>query len=74
MSHCTVRKDASYNKIGTPGELAKARTPATEGMKATTETPYITGTPAKAGSPATLRTSGTKGTPARVGILATAGA
>jgi hypothetical protein len=75
MSHSTVRKDTSYNNIGTPGlagkpataktpstagMTARAETPATAGIKATAEKMTTPGMPTKAGNPATLRTSGTK--------------
>ncbi len=73
--YSTVRKDTSFNNIGTQGSAGKlataktlllAATPATAGMKATAETPTKPGTPAKAEMPATV------GTQSKAGMQATA--
>jgi hypothetical protein len=63
--YSTVRKDTSYNNIGTPGSAGKqatAKTPSiacnsrnasTAGRKATKGKPTTPGTPIRAGNPAT---------------------
>jgi hypothetical protein len=59
-AHSTVRKDTSYNNIGTPGW---------EGKPATAKTPSTAGMTARSETPATVRTSGTKRTPATEEML-----
>jgi hypothetical protein len=85
MSHCTfeyvkipatiirdvrIGREASNSKEDIDSRKpARAGTPATARMKATSETPTtLAGMPAKAGSPERVRTSGTKGTPATADI------